>query len=187
MREATPWGVGRVRRMAWGWGGGLMAWWPYCPNPALVHGLRGRLVGAQRGRTRNTAPYTEFAPAMRLPVCAFAASLDDLVLLPASPDATSDIPCSDTSRSCSCPSLPAALFNRARSALTPANPRVVSQVHCGKLHSIAATSDGEVMGWGLTSGGRLGVGEVGGLDPEVVTAEGMAYLPVQVEGLPWGK
>mmetsp|Transcript_42394 Transcript_42394/g.99549 ORF Transcript_42394/g.99549 Transcript_42394/m.99549 type:complete len:916 (+) Transcript_42394:139-2886(+) len=81
-------------------------WWPYCPNPALVHGLRGR---------------------------------------------------------------------------------VVSQVHCGKLHSIAATSDGEVMGWGLTSGGRLGVGEVGGLDPEVVTAEGMAYLPVQVEGLPWGK
>eukprot|EP00286_Rhodomonas_abbreviata_P011238 CAMPEP_0181332880 /NCGR_PEP_ID=MMETSP1101-20121128/25352_1 /TAXON_ID=46948 /ORGANISM="Rhodomonas abbreviata, Strain Caron Lab Isolate" /LENGTH=169 /DNA_ID=CAMNT_0023442599 /DNA_START=102 /DNA_END=609 /DNA_ORIENTATION=+ len=51
----------------------------------------------------------------------------------------------------------------------------------------AATADGEVMAWGLSKGGRLGVGELSGLDSEVVGAEGVAHLPVQVENVPWGR
>lgn len=68
--------------------------------------------------------------------------------------------------------------------------RPIAKVACGEFHSLAATIDGEVLAWGLSSEGLLGIepGEEhkGAL---ATTCDGkhlQADLPVAVDNLPWG-
>ena len=76
--------------------------------------------------------------------------------------------------------------------------RPISKVSCSEFHSLAATIDGEVLAWGLSSDGRLGIescGEGAEIEQAALLAhlsltsdgQGMqANLPVAVDNLPWG-
>lgn len=77
--------------------------------------------------------------------------------------------------------------------------RPIAKVACGEFHSLAATIDGEVLSWGLSRNGLLGIdlqmGVAGGDTPVFLHpglssgADGevlQANLPVAVDDLPWG-
>ena len=68
--------------------------------------------------------------------------------------------------------------------------RPIAKVACGEFHSLAATIDGEVLAWGLSGDGRLGI-EPSEEHSAVLstTRDGkcmQANLPVAVDNLPWG-
>jgi alpha-tubulin suppressor-like RCC1 family protein len=68
--------------------------------------------------------------------------------------------------------------------------RPIAKVACGEFHSLAATIDGEVLAWGLSSDGLLGIEPSDEHSAMLSTAlDGkhmQADLPVAVDNLPWG-